>query len=310
MRRRRKPKLTQRVLYALARTVLFVVARLPERVGYGATAALANLFMFVSPSRMRLGLANLELAFPRASSSLTERQRRRMVRGGVVSAFQNVIDLEYATRLMRKGRMLERIDTSQLSAMVPTGGFFGLTLHLGSWEVAAAVIASVRHQVHVVGRLPRNPLMADYLRRQREAFGVLVHERRGAMRHIARALHAGGAVLHATDQNQRLRGVFAPYFGRMASSERGPATLAVRRGYPIRLGVCVRRGSRFRFELVVGAPIEVARTGDLAVDVRATVAHIHAVAENLVRRHPEQYLWVHDRYRTRPPDERATPSGS
>jgi len=96
-----------------------------------------------------------------------------------------------------------------------------------------------------------------------------------------------------------------PFFGRVASCERSAATLAVRRGYPLLVGCALRVGGRFRFRLVAGPPFVPERTGDVEADVLAAVRRINEHAEDLVRRFPDQYLWIHDRYRTRPPAERS-----
>ena len=296
-------RFSHRVTYVFARGGLLALSILPERLAYGATAFLARMFLWFQPRRVRLGLENLALAYPDVEGGPSAAERMRTVRGGVASAFQNVVDLALVNRWMRRGRLRERVDVTAVESNRPVGAYFGLTLHLGSWEVAAAAAATVVPRVDVIGRLPRNPLFAGYLRRQREAFGVFVHARRGAMRPIARALAEGSMVVHGVDQNQRLRGVFAPFFGRLAASERGAATLAVRRGYPIVLGVCVRTAVGFHFKVVTTPPIEISRTGDLEADVQLTVTRINAAAETLVRLYPDQYLWIHDRYRTRPPEE-------
>jgi KDO2-lipid IV(A) lauroyltransferase len=102
------------------------------------------------------------------------------------------------------------------------------------------------------------------------------------------------------DQNQRLRGVFAPFFGEIASCERGAVTLALRRGYPIIVGVALRIGRGFRFELVTADPFVLEHTGDKQKDLYAGVVRVNQAIEGLVRRAPEQYLWIHDRYRTQP----------
>ncbi|MFO1052975.1 MAG: lysophospholipid acyltransferase family protein [Planctomycetota bacterium] len=303
MTRVRRVRWSHRLVYAAARTALFLLSILPERCGYAITAWIARMFLACSPKRRAVGLANLALAYPEDGSTLDRRARLRMLRGGVASAFQNVIDFEYAKRWLRKGRLHERVDMAEADRHRPSGPFYGLTLHLGSWEVAAAAIAGPGQAVHAIGRLPRNPLFAEYLRQQREAFGVVVHGRRGGMRAISRALRSGDVVVHAVDQNQRLRGVFAPFFGKLAATERGPATMAVRRGYPIVVAVCARSGPGFRFRFRVAPPIEVAHTGDLQADVTTTVTRINQACEFLVREHPDQYLWIHDRYRTRPPGE-------
>ena len=158
-------------------------------------------------------------------------------------------------------------------------------------------------ECHLIGRVPKNPLTAEFLRQYRERSGLIVHPRRGGIRPVARALARGKVALQVIDQNQRLRGVFVPFFGRIASTERGAATLAVRRGYPVLVGVACRLDGRYRFRIEVAAVLRAEPTGDLERDVAEMARRVNEALEELVRRHPEQYLWIHNRYRTRPPDE-------
>jgi KDO2-lipid IV(A) lauroyltransferase len=125
--------------------------------------------------------------------------------------------------------------------------------------------------------------------------------RRGGIRDLAGCLAAGRVGLMVVDQNQRLRGVFAPFFGEIASCERGAVSLALRHGYPIMVGVALRRGRGFRFELVAAEPFVLTPTGDKQADLLAGVTRVNAAVEELVRQAPEQYLWIHDRYRTQRP---------
>jgi KDO2-lipid IV(A) lauroyltransferase len=155
----------------------------------------------------------------------------------------------------------------------------------------------------------RNPLLQRWILGNRQRGGLHIHPRRGGVRDLARALAAGGVGLQAVDQNQRLRGVFAPFFGEIASCERAAASLALRNGYPIVVGVALRKGHGFRFEFVALEPFVLRRTGDKQADLHAAVVRINQAIERLVRLAPEQYLWIHDRYRTKAPATAPGPDG-
>ncbi|MFY9342055.1 MAG: lysophospholipid acyltransferase family protein, partial [Planctomycetota bacterium] len=184
-----------------------------------------------------------------------------------------------------------------LAALRPP--FLGLTAHLGNWEVAAIAVAQAAGTAHGIARVSRNPLLQRWILGNRERGGLVIHPRRGGVRDLAQALAKGGVGLQVVDQNQRLRGVFAPFFGETASCERAAVSLALRRGYPILVGAAIRRGVGFRFELIAVEPFTLARTGDRAADLLAGVTRVNRAIEELVRRAPEQYLWIHDRYRTK-----------
>lgn len=289
--------LLQRVEYLAMRVVMGLASWLPESVGYGLADGLGSLFLRCSPRRQRYALRLLRNAFP---DETDEQRLLHYARRGTGNLLKVALDIARLGRFVAHERLEERIDISAVRATGLPPPWIGVTGHLGSWEMAAAGIAMGMGETHCIVRLMKNPLAQRWLRRSRARTGLVLHDRRGGIRGFTRALHRGQVTLQAIDQNQRLRGVYAPFFGEVASTERAAATLAVRRGYPILVGACPRIGRGFRFRIDVEAVIEPAHTGDLESDVRSTVARLNAALEALIRRYPEQYLWIHDRYRTRP----------
>lgn len=295
---KKRPTFAHRVEFAVVRAAMVVLTRVPERLGYAVLAGIARTWLWCAPGRRRIGLDNLALAFP---SGIGARERRRLVGRSTACVFQNVLDMVHTVRHVRNRTMHERVELAPDAAAVPPAPFIGCTMHLGSWEAAGTAVALWTEEAHVIGRLLKNPLTAAWLRRQRERSGLVLHDRRGGIRPVARALARGKVALQAVDQNQRLRGAFVPFFGRLASCERAAATLAVRRGYPLVVGCAERLEGRFLFRMHVMPPFVPARTGDVEADVLRAVSRINEQVEELVRRFPDQYLWIHDRYRTRPP---------
>ncbi len=298
----KRPTLFHRVTYCVARAGIFMVALLPERLAYGALGMVGALYVTCSPRRRAIGEANLALALPASTAA----ERRRILRRSTANSFQNVLDMIWSLRLLAKGRLLERVDVNGFQQKVSTPPpWIGCAAHLGSWEVAASSLAAIGYECHALGRMPKNPLTAAFLRRSRESAGFVLHPRRGGIRPLARALAGGKVGLQVIDQNQRLRGVFVPLFGRLASTERSAATLALRRGYPVYVGVAVRLEKRFRFRLEVLGPLHPAlRDGEPMEDgIRRICTDLNRALEELIVRHADQYLWIHDRYRTRPPEE-------
>jgi KDO2-lipid IV(A) lauroyltransferase len=296
----RRITLAHRIEYALARTGISLLGVLPERLGYAAMAGVARIWLAFAPARRRLGRQHLELAYP---GRFSRRQAHRLLARSTANAFQNVLDMLHAARHLERGTIRERIELGAALDVLIDPPYLGVSMHLGSWEVGALAMAMLSGEAHAIGRVPKNPLIARYLRQCRERIGLVLHDRRGGIRPTARALAEGKVGLQVIDQNQRKRGVFAPMFGRIASCERAAATLAVRRGYPIVPGVAFRVGSAFRFRLVLLEPFVPQRGGDPEEDVHRAVVAINERAEQMVRMAPEQYLWVHDRYRTRPDGE-------
>jgi KDO2-lipid IV(A) lauroyltransferase len=290
-----------RCVYWLARVAIGAAARVPQWLGYGTAALLGRLFFRVDRRRRRYALRFLRNAYP----DLTDRERLRLAARATAHLFKVPLDMARLTRLLARGGDLRTVldyrgSERELGSLTPP--YLGLTAHLGNWEVAAIGVAQWAGGAHGIARVAKNPLLNAWILHNRERGGLVIHPRRGGVRGLAHALRMGKVGLQVVDQNQRLRGVFAPFFGELASCERAGVTLALRHGYAIVVGAAIRRGHGFRFELVAEPPFTLASTGDHALDVQRGVERVNRALESLIRRAPEQYLWIHDRYRTQPRD--------
>lgn len=303
-----KVRFTDRLVYWIARAAFGAAARVPQWLGYGAADLLGRLFFRLDRRRRGYALTFLRQAFP----ELDDRARLRIGSRATGNLFKVPLDMARLTRLLARGGELRtvlddapaRVHLTKLQAP-----FLGLTAHLGNWEVAAIGVAQYAGGAHGIARIARNPLLQQWILDNRERGGLVIHPRRGGVHDLSRALAAGRVGLSVVDQNQRLRGVFAPFFGRQASCERAAVSLALRRGYPIIVGAAIRRGRGFRFELIAAEPFVPAATGDRAADLLAGVTRVNAAIESLIRQAPEQYLWIHDRYRTQSDPRAAADDG-
>jgi len=294
-----KVRLRHRLTYGAARVVLWLVERMPQRVAYGCAAALGRTYFRFARRRRQLALEFLRLAFPDPENK-TDEELYRIASRATGNMFKVPLDMIYSTRLIRNGTFLDYVDVSQTSEHMPEGPFLGVTAHLGSWEVAAIHYAAMGRETHVVVQSFKNPLQQRYITETRRQAGLYLHPRRGGIRGLMKALQRGCVGLQAVDQNQRRRGVFVPFFGRLASTERSAATLALRKGYPIMTGTCRRVGSGFRFKTFIDDLIHPQPTGDLEEDVKRLATQINERLEQHILAAPDQYLWLHNRYRTRP----------
>lgn len=293
-----KVRLVDRLVYVAARLAIAVAAFVPQWLGYGFARALGRAYFACDGRRRGYALRYLRNAFP----ELDDRARLAIAAKATANLFCVPLDMARLTRLLAKGgSVAEVVDFGPAAAMLGhPAPFLALTAHIGNWEVAAVAMAQQWRPAHVVARVSKNPLLQRWIHGNRLAGGLVIHPRRGGIRGLARAVAGGAIGLQAVDQNQRLRGVFAPFFGERASCERAAVSLALRHDLPITIGAGLRRGRGFQFELVLSPPFRLERTGDKAADLLAAVTRVNRELEGLIRRAPEQYLWIHDRYRTQP----------
>lgn len=289
-----------RFTYVVARATFAIAASIPQWLGYGFADMLGRAWFHCDRRRRRYALHFLKNAFP-------GRDERELVRIGARSTgnlFKVPLDMARLTRLLAKGGDIRSVlDPGQAGPYIANlrPPYFGLTAHLGNWEVSAIGVAQLAGGGHGVARIAKNPLLQRWILANRERGGLVIHPRRGGIKDMAKALAEGHVGLQVVDQNQRLRGVFAPFFGEMASCERAAVSLALRHGYAILIGAAIRCGRGFRFRFLAAEPFVLATTGDRAADLLAGVTRVNRVLEDLIRQVPEQYLWIHDRYRTKSP---------
>jgi Kdo2-lipid IVA lauroyltransferase/acyltransferase len=245
---------------------------------------------------------NLRFAFPEKKDSWIEGVRR--------AAYEHLG--REATAMMRLSKLdreavIERTipqGWDQLEGALSEGhGLILVTGHYGNWEIAAASVAARGVPIAAIVRRQGNRLVDERLDELRRKLGVETIYQSQAPSRVPRVLRANGVVGIVGDQDARRSGIFVPFFGRLASTHRGPALFALRLSAPV-LSCIARRlpGKEVRYE-VAGERVNVTRTGDLEADVTALTAELAARLERQVRQAPEQYFWFHKRWKTRPPIE-------
>ena len=172
--------------------------------------------------------------------------------------------------------------------------------HVGNHEIGAAALAARGIPLDLVVQRQANPLFDEALIESRRRLGLGIIDRFQATRLAIKALRSGRAVAFAADQNAGKAGVFVPFFGRLASTHRGAALFALKTGAPLFLGTSLRRGAGYEVTL---ERIDVPREGELDDAVYRLTAAFTERLEAVVREAPEQYLWLHRRWKTRPPEE-------
>jgi len=252
--------------------------------------------------RRRLALTNLARAFP----ELSDVERRRIAR----RSFQH-LGVVFAEGCFVLERPLERV-TAQITiegvdhvrdAIDRDGRALLLTAHLGNWELLTLGPALTGYPLTVVARALDSPGLNVWADRIRRTAGVDVIDKRQALRPVLQALRRGRLVGVLLDQNaSRREGVFVPFFGRLASTSRALAVLALRTRTPI-IPAFTRRIAPGRHVITVHPALDLPAHADDAA-VLALTARCTEAIEAAVRASPEQWLWAHDRWRTRPAGEK------
>lgn len=296
----------QRLMYWLMVGTLHVLSLIPDFILL-PLGALGGLIGYILDRRhVRIGMKNLEIAFPEKSLA----DRGRILRASYVNlgrAGAEYIRLGgfFHTRLARRVRYHNLEYWNEVADRYPGKGLLVLSAHFGNFELVAAAHAMHGYQISLVHHTQRflaGDAMATFVR---ERAGVEIIRKHSAARAVLRALKTGDLVAIPFDQNaKRSEAVFVPFFGEMAATTSGLARLAMISGAPIVPAFIVRDPNHRTHFIEIMEEVPVQRTGDLDADVLENTRRFVGAVEAIVRRYPEQFLWTHRRFRTRP---RGTP---
>jgi KDO2-lipid IV(A) lauroyltransferase len=289
--------------YALAWCLVKLIGALPRPLARATGIALGQLIYVVHGKLRRVGMRNLALAFPGKTLS----ERRKIVRGVFTSLGRQLAEVClfpcYTRDNVPQVVTYDGFENFDRASERGKGVLF-LTGHVGGWELSAFAHSLYGHPLHFVMRPLDNPYLDAMVRRYRTMHGntpILKHD---PSRELLRALKSGATVGILMDTNMTPpEGIFVDFFGVPACTASGLARIALRTDAAVVPGFTlwdpVLRKYRLRFD----PPLKLVRTGDNDADIRANTQLFTKVLEDFVRRYPDQWLWVHRRWKTRPPGE-------
>lgn len=288
--------LRNRLEYLLFLLVYHPARRLPRRCALACGAALGDLARLLLGKRRRRAAENLRRAFPEADAG----QIRRWLRGhfrhlGTIGIESLRLD-EYAEPGLQAATLDIHGFEHVRAAYAEGKGVFLMTAHLGFWELGCVLLPALGFPVDFVYKQMKNPLVEAKLVALREATGGQCIEKRRAARKILRSLAEGRGVAILLDQRVGQReAVTVDFFGRPANTTPVITEMAMRLGVPI-VPVFGWRLPDGRYRIAAEAPLHLANDSDPQAVVRNT-ALLTARVEAAIRQAPEQWFWVHDRWK-------------
>jgi KDO2-lipid IV(A) lauroyltransferase len=183
-------------------------------------------------------------------------------------------------------------------------GVIFLTGHLGVWELHSFGWSALEYPLSFLVRPLDNERIEELVERIRTRFGNRAIDKKSAARQSLRVLREGGTLGILSDLNtQPYEGVFVPFFGKLACTTAGIATLALKTDAVVIPTCAVWDRKKKRYFFHGDPPVELVRTGDHAKDIEVNTANFASAMERMVRLYPDQWLWIHKRWKTRPPGE-------
>jgi Kdo2-lipid IVA lauroyltransferase/acyltransferase len=286
-------------LTGLISTLFWMIGCIPASIADSLARAGAGLWFRIDKKHRNIAIQNLTRAFGHEKSP-------EQIQVLAAKSFYNILripfEIGWSDRLTLPElyRHAEIFGLHHVQAALAKGkGVLGLTAHIGNWELLPSVAPMAGFSADIIYRpLDFFPLDAFFLR-LRTRFGAGLIPNTHAMRKILRQLKHGHFVAMLMDQNvDWYEGVFVEFFNHRACTNKGFALLALKTGAPVVPIFMVRNQRRFIIEFC--PELELVQTGDRTHDVEANTLRYNQAIESMIRRYPDQWFWVHQRWKTRP----------
>ena len=292
-----------RLEYAPVWLLVHLLARVPASVARAVGILLAGTVYVLHRRLRRAGMRNLQLAFPQMPAS----ERRRILRGLFRSLGRQVGGFcrfpRYNPENISQLVVYDGFENFERAQSRGKGVLF-LTAHFGGWEISSFMHAIHGHPLHILVRPLDNPLLDRLVTGYRTLSGNHIIPKQDFARAMLAALRAGETVGILIDQNMiPEQGVFVDFFGIPACTSTLTARMALRTGAAVVPAFCLWDPDLRRYRMRFDPALEIIQTGNEEADIVANTAAYTKVIEDYARRYPDQWLWVHRRWKTRPPGE-------
>ncbi|HEY4357662.1 MAG TPA: lysophospholipid acyltransferase family protein [Acidobacteriaceae bacterium] len=289
--------------YWLLRGMVTAIGILPRSLARAAGAAIGGLGFHLLGGLKRTGLRNLKLAMPEKTEAEHQRILCGLYRklGWQLGEFCKMPG--YTRESSREFVRYEGLE-NYLRARDKGKGVLVLTGHLGAWELSSFFHSLQGYPMSLVIRRLDNPRVDEFVNGIRCMHGNRVLHKDDFARGLLTAMHRGETVGILMDTNMTPpQGVFVPFFGVDACTASGMARVALKTGAAVLPGFLLWEESEGRYVLHFGEELPIVKTEDTEADILANTAMFTAAIEGYVRRYPDQWLWVHRRWKTRPEGE-------
>ncbi len=301
---RKKSKFQTKLEELVVRAVFGLIGLFPYRVSLAIGKAFGGIIVRFFSKLSKTANRNLEIAFP----GISVKEKKRMVRGtfeslgrhlGFISQFPKFTeeDIRNHVEVIGKEHFYEAHDTGR--------GVLFFTGHFGSWEVFNLLSQAFGHEMNILVRRIDNPLVEKYVDSLRTKFGNITLGKREAPRKMYRLLENGKILGILADLNsQRHDGVFVDFFDVPASTTTCIAKLVLKTDAIILPAFAVWEEEKQKYVVYLEPAIEYEKTDDTKKDILIITQQFTQMIEKYVRKYPEQWLWIHKRWNTRPEGEK------
>jgi Kdo2-lipid IVA lauroyltransferase/acyltransferase len=287
-------------MYLILYSLVYLLSLIPRPLGLRLGNSLGDFFFRILSRRRNIALNNLTTAF---GEEKTPQEREAIARQSFRNLGRHFFEALYLIRFDRE-KLASYIQYENRryfdEAVVQGRGVVFLTAHFGCWELLAVSSGYFLKPSFLIAK-PLDFKPAERLVRAiREKSGNQCVSKEKSMRRLIQVLREGGILATLMDQNIDWKdGVFVPFFGKRACTNKGLALLVRKTQVPV-IPVFIVDQGRGQYRVVFSPPLPWLSFGDKTKEIEENTAQYNRVIEDMARKYPEQYFWVHQRWKTRP----------
>jgi Kdo2-lipid IVA lauroyltransferase/acyltransferase len=305
-----RDKFLDYVQYILLRLFAMFVHMFGLEANYNTGRVIGNLLFRFDKRHRNRAIEHLRRSFP----GWTESRYRSVARASLRNMVYLGLEFLLTPRLITHGNWRRYIELKNLAEplrllLERKTGMILITGHFGNWEVVGYTLATIGFPTLSIARRMDNPFLDRYVIGMRERAGQRILDKRGATGVVPDALDRKETVGFIADQDAGRTGLFVDFFGRKASTYKAIALMAMEKEVPVVVGCGRRMKERYGFEIAAHRVIHPAEWRDKPDPMRWITQEYTAALEEIIRQAPEQYLWVHRRWKHRPRGETPGPDG-
>ncbi|MFQ5870521.1 MAG: lysophospholipid acyltransferase family protein [Candidatus Zixiibacteriota bacterium] len=283
--------------YVFTVSVIFLFRRVPYRLAISLGAFLGYVTYKVIGIRREVTLRNLRDSF---GDKYSEEELQKIGLDAYCNFGRSVV--EYA--------LYDKLSLDRMKGIITEEGFgyfdevqkkrkgaIWVTGHFGSWELAGAYLAKRGYPIDFLVGEQHNLRVDNLMNKQRQRMGIGIIKMGTAAKGILKSLKNNRFVAMLSDQDAGSDGAIVSFFGRPASTPKGPAAFALKAGCPLFTGFMIRRG-KYRHHIVVYPPFNLEPSGDKEKDIENLTQAYTSKLEGIIREHPDQWFWPHRRWKS------------
>lgn len=307
MARKRRQPVVDYAVFVAVRLFVCAIQAMPMRLAFGLADGVAWLAYRLDRRHRQVAADNLRAAFPDLQQD--PRRLHQLIRQVYRHFIHVLIEMILMPRKLRPGNWRRygnvRRAHDVIRGLLRDRAVLIVTGHFGNWEVAGYLLGVLGFRTYAIARVLDNPYLERFLRRFRQATGQTVIAKKDDFDRLQGVLRTGGKVATLADQDAGSRGLFVPFFGRPASTHKAVALMAIEfDALMVVIGV-PRVAEPIVYAVVCEDVIDPRDYAGQPDAIRAITERYTAALERIIRRYPEQYFWLHRRWKSQPATKQA-----